>query len=188
MPKRYRGTMTEFLPDDYEARQQGVNLPAASAAVSSPRCSSRETCTCDTPSDPRRLLLRQALEKPKQDRHPLLLRQAVNRLPERDALRSGSSSGLSVPRVDSSVSPSAVSCCKDSGATVARSMLAISSGVTPGLRRELRELRLAAEPAAAAARAPTRASAPARGCVRPTFMAPSSRRNRRISPAIFGTA
>ena len=32
MPKRYRGTMTEFLPDDYEARQQGVNLPAASEA------------------------------------------------------------------------------------------------------------------------------------------------------------
>ena len=32
MPKRYRGTMTEFLPDDYEARQQCVNLPAASEA------------------------------------------------------------------------------------------------------------------------------------------------------------
>ena len=36
MPKRYRGTMTEFLPDDYESRQQGVNPPAASAAFPAP--------------------------------------------------------------------------------------------------------------------------------------------------------
>ena len=36
MPKRYRGTMTEFLPDDYEARQQGVNLPAVSGAFPAP--------------------------------------------------------------------------------------------------------------------------------------------------------
>lgn len=36
MPKRYRGTMTEFLPDDYEARQQGLNPPAASGAFPGP--------------------------------------------------------------------------------------------------------------------------------------------------------
>ena len=36
MPKRYRGTMTEFLPDDYEARQQDVNPPAASGAFPAP--------------------------------------------------------------------------------------------------------------------------------------------------------
>ena len=36
MPKRYRGTMTEFLPDDYEAQQKGVNPPAACAAFPSP--------------------------------------------------------------------------------------------------------------------------------------------------------
>lgn len=36
MPKRYRGTMTEFLPDDYEARQQGVNPPAVSGAFPAP--------------------------------------------------------------------------------------------------------------------------------------------------------
>lgn len=31
MPKRYRNTMTEFLPVDYEARQQGANLPETPA-------------------------------------------------------------------------------------------------------------------------------------------------------------
>lgn len=36
MPKRYRGTMTEFLPDDYEVRQQGLNPPAASGAFPGP--------------------------------------------------------------------------------------------------------------------------------------------------------
>ena len=36
MPKRYRGTMTEFLPDNYESRQQGINPPAASAAFPVP--------------------------------------------------------------------------------------------------------------------------------------------------------
>ncbi len=36
LPKRYRGTMTEFLPDDYEARRQGLNPPAASAAFPAP--------------------------------------------------------------------------------------------------------------------------------------------------------
>lgn len=36
MPKRYRGTMTEFLPDDYEARQKDVNPPAPSGAFPAP--------------------------------------------------------------------------------------------------------------------------------------------------------
>lgn len=36
MPKRYRGPMTEFLPDDYESRQQDVNPPAASGAFPAP--------------------------------------------------------------------------------------------------------------------------------------------------------
>lgn len=33
LPKRYRATMTEFLPSDYEARQSSAILPAASHAV-----------------------------------------------------------------------------------------------------------------------------------------------------------
>ena len=36
LPKRYRGTMTEFLPDDYEARRQSVSPPADAAAFLSP--------------------------------------------------------------------------------------------------------------------------------------------------------
>ncbi len=36
MPKRYRSTMTEFLPEDYEAEQRGLNHPAGSAAFPGP--------------------------------------------------------------------------------------------------------------------------------------------------------
>ena len=36
LPKRYRGTMTEFLPDDYEARRQSVSPPADAAAFPAP--------------------------------------------------------------------------------------------------------------------------------------------------------
>ena len=50
----------------------------------------------------------------------------------RRAMRSTSpSSGASVPRDPSRVNPSAVSCWRDSGASVARSVRAISSGVSP---------------------------------------------------------
>ena len=56
MPKRYRGTMTEFLPDDYEARQQVVNPPAASAAFPVPgaptEISAPETPPRSEPSAP----------------------------------------------------------------------------------------------------------------------------------------
>lgn len=36
MPKRYRGTMTEFLPDNYEAQQNRINPPAFSEAFPIP--------------------------------------------------------------------------------------------------------------------------------------------------------
>ncbi len=59
---------------------------------------------------PRRLLLRQRLEKAQQDRHALPLRQQVDRRAKGKAARSGSPPGLSVPRSVSSVSPSPISC------------------------------------------------------------------------------
>ena len=43
------------------------------------------------------------------------------------------SSGASVPSIPSSVNPSVVSCCSDSGVSVARSISAISSGVIPAV-------------------------------------------------------
>ena len=36
MPKRYRGTMTEFLPEQHELQQRGVNPPADGAAFPVP--------------------------------------------------------------------------------------------------------------------------------------------------------
>jgi hypothetical protein len=106
----------------------------------------------------------------------------------RSAMRSMSpSSGDSPPSIPSSVRPSPVSRCKLSGAATASSHCAISSALNP----------VSSESSESAGSRPSvflsfsRAAKIVAACsrmLRLTLIAPSSRRKRRISPAIFGTA
>ena len=85
------------------------------------------------------------------------------------------------------VSPSAVSCCNDSGAAVASSAVAISSALHPVSAASSDSFGSLPNAAHNLCRA-DQTLCPFSRRVRPTFTGPSSRRNRRISPAIFGTA
>ena len=106
----------------------------------------------------------------------------------RSAMRSTRvTSGSSARSVDSSVSPSAVSCCKDSGEMSAMSTAAISSGVMPVSSANWDSLGSYPNRFCSRSRAAHRVC-PFSRMVRPTLMGPSSRRKRRISPAILGTA
>ena len=152
----------------------------------SPRRSSRDICTWDTPRI--RAVCSWVRPLKKRSRMVIFSRSGSWSMASRRAMCSTMrSSGLSVPRVDSRVSPSAVSCCRDSGAPVASSTLAISSGVSPVSSASSDSL------GSRPSRCRSRSRAAARACpfsrmLRPTFIAPLSRKKRRISPAIFGTA
>ena len=106
----------------------------------------------------------------------------------RSAIRSTKvTSGSAARRVDSSVSPSAVSCWSDSGETSAKSTAAISSGVMPVSSDSWDSF--GSQPRRFCSRSRAAQSVcPFSRMVLPTLMGPSSRRKRRISPAILGTA
>jgi len=97
------------------------------------------------------------------------------------------SSGDSLPSMPSSVSPSPVSRCKLSGSATASSHWAISSARRPVSSESSESTGSRPSAFLSFSRAAKIIAARSR-TVRLTFTAPSSRRKRRISPAIFGTA
>jgi hypothetical protein len=124
----------------------------------------------------------------KRSRIVIFSRSGSSSMASRSAMRSMSpSSGDSPPSIPSSVRPSPVSRCKLSGAATASSHCAISSALNP----------VSSESSESAGSRPSvflsfsRAAKIVAACsrmLRLTLIAPSSRRKRRISPAIFGTA
>ena len=166
MPKRYWGMMTEFQDESYfKARPK--ETPSASPAPGA--------CSCVSPLK-------------KRSRIVIFSRSGSSSMASRSAMRSMSpSSGDSPPSIPSSVSPLPVSRCKLSGAATASSHCAISSALNP----------VSSESSESAGSRPSvflsfsRAAKIVAACsrmLRLTLIAPSSRRKRRISPAIFGTA
>ena len=144
------------------------------------------TCTCDTPR--RRAACSCVSPLKKRSRIVIFSRSGSSSMASRSAMRSMSpSSGDSPPSTPSSVRPSPVSRCKLSGAATASSHCAISSALNP----------VSSESSESAGSRPSvflsfsRAAKIVAACsrmLRLTLIAPSSRRKRRISPAIFGTA